>query len=311
MLDISIATHNPRQPLFSRVLESIARQSDTSFGVLIVDNASTPALSDTVLTPLRTAGIAARLVREDVPGLIHARLCAIAATQGDWMLCVDDDNVLAPDYVAQALKFIAANHDVAAFGGKLMLPQSVYLPAGVAPFLPYLAIRDIGDEPKKGVSARWEIWEPPAAGAVISRAVLEDFAAFVRNDVRATALGRTPGGFASCEDSLLMHSAFKLGKATAYAPTLRLEHHIAPERFTFGNLTRLMEGYGRSHAVLEQLLRGPVRTPPYYKTPARVASLLLATGLRDMLRSPTFSYARARYHIAAARAYRELEKSAH
>ena len=236
--------------------------------------------------------------------------CAIAATSSDWMLCVDDDNILSPDYVAEGLGFIDAHPDVGAFGGELALPQEIAVPAGTAPFLPYLAVRDAGDAMMKGVSEKWEAWEPPAAGAFIARAVLEDFAAFVRANSKASALGRAPGSFASCEDSLLMHSAFRIGRATAYDPALRLEHHVDPARFGFSNLVRLMEGYGRSHAVLENLLRGPMRAPHYYRTPAHAALVALATLVNDLKHSARFAYARARYHLAAARAYRDLEKSA-
>lgn len=310
MLSICICTYNPKPALFSRVLEAIAAQTNAGFDVLIVDNASTPALDAALLAPLSARGIAAHIVREETPGLIHARLCAIAATASEWILCVDDDNILAPEYVAEGLAFIAAHPEVAAFGGKLALPAQTRVPEGVAPFLPYLAVRDAGEAVMKGVSEKWEAWEPPAAGAFIARPVLEDFAAFVRANANATALGRAPGSFASCEDSLLMHSAFRVGRATAYNPRLRLEHHVDPARFAFSNLVRLMEGYGRSHAVLENLLRGPAPTPHYYRTPAHAAMVALATGVRDFKHSARYAYARARYHLAAARAYRDLEKSA-
>lgn len=310
MLSVCICTYNPNRALFARVLEAIAAQTNAAFDVLIVDNASTSALDESVLAPLTARGITARIVREDTPGLIHARLCAIAATTSEWMLCVDDDNILAPDYVAEGLAFIAAHSDVAAFGGKLALPADTRVPAGVAPFLPYLAVRDAGEDIMKGVSEKWEAWEPPAAGAFIARAVLEDFAAFVHANANASALGRAPGSFASCEDSLLMHSAYRVGRATAYNPRLRLEHHVDPARFGFSNLVRLMEGYGRSHAVLENLLRGPIPAPAYYRTPMHDAAVALATGLNDLKLSARYAYARARYHLAAGRAYRDLEKSA-
>ncbi len=308
MLSICICTHNPKPSLFARVLEAIAAQTRRSFDVLIVDNASSPALDENVLAPLLARDIAARIVREEIAGLVSARLRAIASTTSDWMLCVDDDNVLAPEYVAEGLAFIETHADVAAFGGKLVLPPEIRAPDAVRPFLPYLAVRDVGDEVLMGVSEKWEIWEPPAAGAFVSRPVLKDFAAFVRANVAASRLGRTPGGFASCEDSLLMHSAYRLGRATAYNPRLRLDHHVDASRFEFSNLVRLMEGYGRSQPVLEQLLRGPIRTPAYYRTPLHATLVALAAGARDIKHSTQFAYARARYHLTAARTYRELEK---
>ena len=307
VLSICICTHNPKPDLFARVLESVAAQSEKRFDVLLIDNASSPPLGESALAPLHGRGIAARILREEKPGLIHARLRAIDATTSDWMLCVDDDNVLAPDYVAEGLAFIDAHPHVAAFGGKLLLPDAIKAPIGARPFLPYLAIRDAGDTPMIGVSATWEIWEPPAAGAFIARAILDDFAAFVRTNAASTALGRAPGSFASCEDSLLMHSAHRLGRATGYNPRLKLDHHIDPKRFENASLLRLMEGYGRSHVLLEQLVRGRVTTPHYYRTPALVAATMAAAMAHHITPSPMFGYARARYHLAAARAYRDIE----
>jgi glycosyltransferase involved in cell wall biosynthesis len=309
-VSVCICTYNPKPDLFGRVIAALAAQTETTFDVLVVDNASTPPMTENVLEPLRARGVAARLTREETPGLIHARLRAIGLTASDWMLCVDDDNILAPDYVAEGLAFIRAHPTVAAFGGKLVLPTGTHAPRWIKPFLPFLAVRDQGDEPLMGVSSKWEDWEPPAAGAFIARAVLDDFAAFVRTNADAATLGRTPGGFASCEDSLLMHGAYRLNRATAYNPRMQLEHHINPERFKFANLLKLMEGYGQSHVVLDQLVRGPVATPRYYRTPAHVAAIMAATAVHHIASSAAFSYAKARYHLAAARAYRRLERSA-
>jgi hypothetical protein len=182
----------------------------------------------------------------------------------------------------------------------------VIAPPWVRPFLPFLAVRDIGEKVLKGVSPNWEIWEPPAAGAFVSRAMLEDFSAFVRANPNALRLGRAPGSVASCEDSLLMHSAHRLGRATAYAPQLKLTHHISPDRFKLPRLVALMEGYGSSQVMLDSLLRGPLTMPKYYRTPAYIAATLGVAIMRNFLPSPPFAYARVRYHLAAMRAYREL-----
>lgn len=310
MLDICICTHNPHPALFSRVLSAIAGQDATAaFGVLVVDNCSSPAVTDAALQPLRERQIPARIVREEKPGLVHARLRAIAETRAPWVLCVDDDNVLAPDYVAAGLTFIAEHPDVAAFGGKLVLPDDVRPPAWSEPFLPFLAVRDLGDDVLKGVAEAWRIWEPPAAGAFIAREVLEDFAAFVRTNPDAATLGRAPGSMASCEDSLLMHSAYKLKRATAYNPRLKLEHHVSSSRFQLANLVRLMEGFGRSQAVLDRVLHGGSATPLIYRTPIHVAGVAAVAALRN-LKTPAYAFARARFHMAAAEAYWRSAKAA-
>lgn len=306
MLTVCICTHNPKEQLFIEVLSALAGQvSSAVFDVLIIDNASTPPIPDDVLTPLSSAGLTARIVREAKPGLVHARLRAIAEFSGTWMLCVDDDNIISPGYVAEGLTFVGANPHVGAFGGKLLLPPDLHVPAAASPFLPYLAIKDLGNAPLGGVSDKWEVWEPPAAGAFVARSVLEHFAHFVLQTPLATSLGRAPGDFASCEDALLMRSAYRLGLATAYNPRLRLTHCIDPTRLELPNLIRLLEAYGRSHATLSFLLRGSRAPPFYYRNALSTAATMTFAALRH-LPAPIFGYARARYHWAASRAYRNL-----
>ena len=143
-MELCICTHNPRPGVLSAVLGSVAAQdiAGGSFRFILIDNASTPPVSEEVLAPLRVAGIEARLLREPAPGLQRARLRAIHATTSEWILWVDDDNELSPDFIRRGFEFIAAHPEVGCFGGKLLLPSELHPAKWVAPFLPSLGIRD-------------------------------------------------------------------------------------------------------------------------------------------------------------------------
>jgi glycosyltransferase involved in cell wall biosynthesis len=256
-LDLCVCTHNPRPDILAKVVSSVVAQDAArgSFRFILVDNASTPPLTEEVLAPLRAAGIEARLLREDAPGLQRARLCAIRRTSAEWILWVDDDNELFPDFVRSGLEFMAARPDVGCFGGRLLLPESLKPASWVAPFLPYLGIRDYGDKP---IIARLRAWgpaEPAGAGAWVRRPVIGEYLRLASCDGSFFRLGRTGSSdLASCDDSCMMQCADRVGLACAYVPTLRLWHHLSPHRFRFQYLMRLMRAYGRSHVLLASVM---------------------------------------------------------
>jgi len=269
MVALCICTHNPNPRVWAVTIGALARQSAPpgSFHVVVVDNASSPPLGEDRLAPLREAGIEARIVREPRPGLSRARLAAIAATSDEWMIFVDDDNELAPDYVEQAMAFAAAHPEIGAFGGRLILPKELApKEEWVVPFLSGLGIRDYGNEPILNLEKdSWGEWEPAGAGAVVHRRVLDQYVLWSQTEPEFFDLGRSGGwGLASCDDSLMMRGAVRVGLGNAYVPELSLRHHLHPKRYRFRYLMRLMYGYGQSFVRLDRILYGDIPVPKEY-----------------------------------------------
>jgi len=204
-------------------------------------------------------------------GNAHARARAVSATDGEWILFVDDDTELAPDYVEQGLRVISDNPGIGCFGGKLLLPDYLKAPKWVQPLLPFLAIKNAGPEPITACVDYWGIWEPPSAGAFVRRPVLERYLSIMIGSNNAHRLGRKGRrSLNSGEDSLMMRGAHALGLAVSYQPSLSLTHHLDPRRFRFKYLLRLMHGYGRSQVILERVLAKQAALPPLTSlTPAR------------------------------------------
>jgi glycosyltransferase involved in cell wall biosynthesis len=306
-IDVVLCTHDPRPEVLALALRSIARQTARlpSFRVVVVDSASSPPLGEEILAPLRAAEIDAALVREDVPGLVRARLRAARETGAPWMLFVDDDNELADDYVEAGLAFLASRSDVGCFGGRILLPSTVCPPRWATPFLPWLGIRDPGGDVITGSSLEWGPWEPAGAGFWIRRDQLEAYRSRVERDPRALALGRSGrGGLASCEDSLMAREGVRLGLLNAYVPGLVLWHHLDPARFRLGYLCRLLRGFGESRVLLEALLAdGPVGTPCSYRG-LRFLRRLASEVNAGRKRSLAFGAGMAAFHVGAWAAYR-------
>mgnify|MGYP001065828082 CR=1 FL=1 len=308
MIEVAICTHNPSPSTLSIVLNSLARQTSGpgSYRVLLVDNASSPPLTDECLTPLRQAGIDARLVTEPTPGLSRARIKAIEETSEEWLLFVDDDNELSATFIADGLDFISKHPEVGCFGGKLILPAHLTPPSWVTPFLPYLGIKDFGNEIiiNKTVDG-WGPWEPAGAGAWVHRKVLTEYRRRSLHDENFFALGRTgKSNLASCDDSLLMRCAYRIDMANAYVPQLSLKHHLSPHRFKFSYLIRLMNAYGRSHVVLENVLKGQQQTANYYATITNFRKLVPHIFTLARKKSLPFALGQIAYHIGARSEYR-------
>ena len=255
-LDVCICTHNPRPDILRRVLTSLAHQSAEKelFKVVVIDNASIPPLTAVDLALLTDAGIVSAIVREPKLGNVFSRARAYQETNCEWILFVDDDNELQPDYIKTGVEIIRNRPELGCFGGKLELPKETHVHGWIVPLLPFLAIRDFGEKEITNIADYWGQWEPATAGGFIRRAVLGAYARRILDDPTTHVLGRKGSKILnSCEDSLMMAGAFHLGLACSYQPSLRLYHHVRTERFRLSYLLPLMYGFGRSEVMLEYL----------------------------------------------------------
>jgi hypothetical protein len=97
-----------------------------------------------------------------------------------------------------------------------------------------------------------------------------------------------------------------LGLLNAYNPRLSLQHYLDPRRFRIRYLIKLMASYGRSHVLLESLLRRragePLNTPDYYGHPRKFLNVVQREFFNSALKH-SFRYAlgRVAYHWAARR----------
>lgn len=305
VLQACVCTHNPRRASFRKALASIARQTvrPPGFELVVIDNASSPPISDAECRQIIGA-IPLRIEREQELGLAAARLRSVSETSAEWVVFVDDDNELMPEYFESALRVISENPELGCFGGKLLLPGEVTCTPWIRPLLGFLAVRDHGDKPVTACSADWGIWEPPAAGAVVRRSLLQRYRNVLLNSSTSHRLGRKGArSFGACEDALLMSGAYDLGLAASYQPSLRLIHHIDPSRLHFGYLMRLMYGHGHSRILLERVLRESGRRRDGSIGPsvmARTRRALYRTLFRDPAVSLRYACCMAAYRIGSA-----------
>ena len=309
-IDICICTHNPRPDVLHTTICSIIQQdvSPRLFNVVLVDNGCSAPLEHSLLDPLVKRGIACRIVRESRLGIASARRRAIQETNSQWIVFVDDDNELSPDFLSRGFSFIRKHPDVGCFGGRILLPYWLQPPSWVIPFLPFLAIKDEGDEPLFATGDQWGPWEPPTAGAWVHRKVLNEYLCRSENDHRIYRLGRVGReNLNSCEDSIMMRGSSKVGLKNAYAPELVLTHHLERSRFSFRYLMRLMYAFGLSHVMLERILTGPKLRPDYYGSTWKFLKLLNEAFLAERKKSIPFAIGKIAYHLGARREHFSAE----
>jgi glycosyltransferase involved in cell wall biosynthesis len=262
-IDVCICTHNPRLDILKLTLAAVAKQTlkPSQYRLIVIDNASSPPIEESLLAPLVARGISCRIVREPTLGNAYARAKAFRECTAPLVAFVDDDTVLAEDYLAVGLEIMKANPNVGCLGGKLLRAPYLRVPKWLEPLRSYLAIcDDKGERQIVDFIRTGGLAEPPSAGMIMRRHLS---APYLEMEQHYHLLGRKGRhGLRSMEDNLITRSIADLGFACAYDPHLMLVHHIDPSRFHFGYVVRLLYGQGRSEAVLARILG-------YGKTKAR------------------------------------------
>lgn len=249
-LTVAICTYNPRPAYLQRVMTALQQQTlpSSQWELLIIDNASRPPVAEGLDLSWHPH---ARIVVETRQGLTPARLRAFHEVSTEILAFVDDDNVLAADYLQTGLNRLRQNPNLGAIGGKC-LPEFEHPPApwfdqvGIP-----LGLRNFGDEEKihtwQGDGPhQFPAWAPIGAGVMLRRAAMASYCVSLAQDPRRLALDRTGNSLTSGGDNDLMMTVLEQGFAVAYCPQLSLLHLIAAGRVSPAYLRRMNRDSCRS-----------------------------------------------------------------
>jgi GT2 family glycosyltransferase len=116
MVSVTIVTWNSEAYL-SECFAFLERQNYRELDVTIVDNAST----DGTRALLRQVEPRWRVIyNESNVGFAAGQNRAIRAATGEWVLCLNPDVILSPDFVSQLVAAAEAHHDAGSLCGKLL-----------------------------------------------------------------------------------------------------------------------------------------------------------------------------------------------
>jgi glycosyltransferase involved in cell wall biosynthesis len=225
-LDVVLPTHN-RRDLLARALDSLlaaAVPPDLSVHVTVVDNNCTDDTRDLVRTRMPAFEGRLSYLFEHKPGKPHALNAGIAATPGDLVGLIDDDEEVDEGWfrcIADAFGDPAVDY----IGGRC-------LPRWGSDPPPWLSRHYLGVIGWVESGSERCDFGPAFPGiltggnAVLTRALLR------RAGPYSTALSRTPTRLMGAEDEHLYRRLLRLGATGHYRPDLIIHHYVPPERLT-------------------------------------------------------------------------------
>jgi glycosyltransferase involved in cell wall biosynthesis len=253
-ISVIICAHNPRRAYLQRVLDALRNQTlpPEHWEVLLIDNAS--------VEPLRFSWdlswhLNANHVREDELGLTPARLRGISEAKGEILVFVDDDNVLAPNYLEEGLKIGRDLPQLGAWGGTIRGEFEVQPEPSVQPLLAFLPVREFSNPLWSNNVEDWRA-QPCGAGMCVRAVVAKFYAEQVAAQPLRRRLGRVGQTLSSCEDSDLIMTSCDLGMGFGNFPQLILTHLIPKSRVQTDYLIRLMKEITTSGVLLRYYRSG-------------------------------------------------------
>jgi GT2 family glycosyltransferase len=285
-LSVIIATH-ARPDALKRLLDTLAPQvasgvGDASREILVAENGTpAPSILPATAPPLEH-------LHDARPGKCRIQNVAIRHAKGDIIICLDDDLVAAPNYLAEVERFFTDHPEFAAMKGRVLPAEDPAAKVGAAAAVWLdLPIVDHGEE------------------VIEVRGVLGANMAF-----RASALERVglfderlgPGAAGHEEETEMSARLARAGFRIGYAPRALVYHDVDPARADRARFLRIARERGRcrmiheSHRALSVIADNAIAALRVWAArlagagPQRLAReerrLAVAQGMLDGLRSP-------------------------
>jgi glycosyltransferase involved in cell wall biosynthesis len=266
-LSVILPTYNPGLSRLKQALAGLQQQTlaCSRWELILVDNNSTPPVDvDLSWHPHH------QMISVSRQGLTHARLAGFEQAKGGVIVMVDDDNVLDPNYLENALAIFTAYPVLGAGGGKSRPLFESHPPAWLNTFYEQLALRDMGESVQ---IADWQqaypTCAPIGAGMCIRKEALRSYNEKVSSG-KMIITDRTRDTLSSGGDNDIVLEILKSGWQVGYFPGLILTHIIPEERQQVPYLARLMHQSSQSWVqLLESHQINPWPRIPGWTAPLR------------------------------------------
>ena len=241
MISFIICTYNREKYIYECLSHVAKNTSQEDWEIVLVNNNSTD----------NTAVECERFVRDYKPtnyhyfvetqqGLSYARNRGIAEAKGEWLVFLDDDAMVGPDYIANLQKMIVAHPEAAAFGGQIVPFFEDGEPDWYSKWsMGFVSAIDRGDS----VHIFPENKYPIGANMGITREALDKVGVF------NTELGRTGNNLLAGEEKDLFNRIRKAHGTILYFPNIGVKHCIPGRRTTKEFVKRLSYGIGMSERL--------------------------------------------------------------
>ncbi len=246
---VAIPTYNGESRLpkiLERVRECFALASlmqpnttQISWEILLVDNNSTDDTAKVIqeLQAYWTEAYPLRYCFEAEQGAAFARQRAVREARGELIGFLDDDNLPAPDWVAQAYSFAQMHPKAGAFSGQIHGDFEVNPPENFEKIQAFLAIREHGPTPHQFDPDNLRL--PPAACLVVRKKAWCESV-----PPRPFLTGKLPGVMVQGDDYEPLLYMHKAGWEIWYHPALHTYHQIPHWRLERDYLLSISRGCG-------------------------------------------------------------------
>ncbi|SDP06654.1 glycosyltransferase [Clostridium gasigenes] len=254
----------------SDVVESVINQNGYNEYVkefLIIDNNSNEETVEIINNNIiRDSRI--KSIKELKQGLSYARLKGIENSNSEWIIFIDDDNILEANWIISTNNYIIENHTVGAFNG-VVIPSikeelSQEQKKILKNVLQGLACTDYSINNIRAVQKKHPYRIPFGAGLVIRAEPLKELA----EKGWLLSKGRTSDNLTSCEDTEMCLYVKSKGFKFGYNNKMVIYHLIDVKRLDMEYLKRLWIGFADGNYNL-------IINSKYGKIKAKLYSYLL------------------------------------
>jgi glycosyltransferase involved in cell wall biosynthesis len=250
-ISVLICTHNPRPDYLGRTLAALRAQTlpVAEWELIVVDNASAQPVGATIDFSWQPR---ARVVVETTLGLTPARLRAIREAAAELLVFVDDDNVLAPDFLAEAARLAEAMPFLGAFGTSIRAVYEKPPAEETRAWMWLLTVGELAGErwSNLGVLGGEVMTLPSGAGLVVRASVAREYARVTSQDPLRQSLDRKGADLTGSGDRDFSATSGRLGLGTGKFSSLKLDHLIPAGRIEPAYLIRLAEATAYGETIL-------------------------------------------------------------
>jgi glycosyltransferase involved in cell wall biosynthesis len=253
---VLLPTFNPRMDYLESVLEALRHQTVpvSEWDLVVVDNNSSVPISSKLDLRWHPRAV---VLHEQRPGKMRAQILAFKQLRSDLVIIVDDDNVLAPDYLERVVEISQSYPFLGSWSGRIEL-----------------SFEDPDDQPPKHLRhllaerlVEKEIWSndshhiqstPWGAGMCIRRVVADAYVREVTNNPRHLELDPLADKLRYGGDTDVAYVGCSIGLGMGVFPQLHVTHLIPKTRCTRAYLMRNLEAHAYSEVLHHWVLTGCV-----------------------------------------------------
>ena len=219
--------------------------------IILVDNNSTDGTSEFArgVWAQFQIHVSFRVVKEEKPGQLYARLRGVSEAQTELITFVDDDNWLEPDWLRNAIDIMATHLEVGALGGSIEAHYQQKPPDWIKPLEPVLACGTVSESYEQIFERGGLV---AGAGCVVRKvcynAALEKFGHFEQ-------AGRIGLALSGGDDIEMLYKIQMVGFKVMKSGRLRLKHFIPATRTTIHYHIQLTKGTTVAAIALDPLRR--------------------------------------------------------